>query len=654
MESMNQESIMMLKEQTIRAIDIHQQYKQDFPVKARENIYSSFEEAVDYYRNEPVILLANSLKTAIELEDEEQVVECVNLLYNIFSDEAVDDAQKIEMVNDMELLIKLLGNRNAIGNLYYYLGKISHKLSLIKIGDNYFKEAIELDNEYATNDEDVFWSNYEFIYIWLEKYISDTTKQSKEQAYEQRYNELTRSKEIRPKACYKLAVLHENNETGRQIPYFEECIRLGVDDVVTNEKFLKSEYENDFLVWFENTEHTNGLLSAIQKCLEPLWRKGNCNEFSNSYEKIAHQCYNGGEKNYAYHIYNKCALSDLTWANDFLIRKINDEDVDVINNVKVEVIDKWYQDKNTNEDIYKAIGILIKNGKAPNFAETKKGLLCQCIYYLYSTLKGGVMRALHFFREAYEREKEEDAIMMQFIIEKINLFIKKEYKNLLTGYYKDINALCNIDDNVTRMIFNNSADKRICSENIKKSIDNFLDFNCDDEEYISAYFDGKPMMPSFSIMQEKNDRPKYGRYLVYKVISELTDKACYNANTQDKVLFASTQPCWHELADQELEACIKNYNYFALLSTIIDGLYSKDKRPRSKYVLYALTLAIEPERSPIPFILLNDELERGEMPDKEYISSIIWHLLNRPENFHANSYNNSYDYKRQIWKLVNK
>ena len=108
------------------------------------------------------------------------------------------------------------------------------------------------------------------------------------------------------------------------------------------------------------------------------------------------------------------------------------------------------------------------------------------------------------------------------------------------------------------------------------------------------------------------------------------------------------------MADQELEACIKNYNYFALLSTIIDGLYSKDKRPRSKYVLYALTLAIEPERSPIPFILLNDELERGEMPDKEYISSIIWHLLNRPENFHANSYNNSYDYKRQIWKLVNK
>ena len=76
--------------------------------------------------------------------------------------------------------------------------------------------------------------------------------------------------------------------------------------------------------------------------------------------------------------------------------------------------------------------------------------------------------------------------MMQFIIEKINLFIKKEYKNLLTGYYKDINALCNIDDNVTRMIFNNSADKRICSENIKKSIDNFLDFNCDDEEYVEA------------------------------------------------------------------------------------------------------------------------------------------------------------------------
>lgn len=653
MESINQESIMMLKEQTKRAIDIHQQYKQDFPDKARVNIYSSFEEAVDYYRNEPVMLLANSLKTAIELEDEEQVVECVNLLYNIFSEEAAKDAQKIEMVNDMKLLIKFLKNRNAIGNLYYYLGKISHKLSFIQIGDDYFEEAIKLDNAYATNDEDVFWNNYEFIFIWLEKYISDTTKQSKEQAYEQRYNELTIGKEFRPEACYKLAVLHESNGTGRQLPYFKECIKLGVNEVVANVDFLKRDFEEDFLVWFDKTEQTIGLLAAIKKCLEPLWQRGNCSEFSKSYEKIAHRCYIGGERNYAYAIYNKCALSDLFWANDFLIKKIIDEDIDVINNVNVDLINKWYEDKKTNEDIYKAIGIIIRNGKACNLADTKKGKLCQCIDNLYSTIKGGVMRALHFFREAYEMKREEEALMMQFITEKVGVFIKNKYMNLLSDYYNEINARYINEDNVAKMVFNISTDKRICSENVKNDLGRLLNFCCDDKEYISAYFAGKAIKPTFSIMPNTNERPLYGRYLVYKVTSELTDKACYNASEQDKVLFASTQLCWKEMANQELEACIMNYNYFALLSLIIDGLYSKEQRPRSKCLLYALTLAIKPERSQIPFILLNDELERGSMPEKEYISSILWHLLNRPDNFKPCLSNNPYDYKCQVWKMMN-
>lgn len=576
--------------------------------RVRTSIFKQFEDADYYYKKKAVQAVAESVDAASASGDEIFEVNAYANMYRLLS-VGFNKQEKVNLFIDCYCpLLDVLKTDEARGLQNYLMGCRSAELELAE-SSSYFKSAIELDNENVLADK-VFKENPEMIFHWLKCFIGIQEKQGRFSEYEALLNSLVKDAANAGDFYFKLANLFKDNALPQADGYFRKCINLGYRDVVDSQTFYKTEYETDYIKWFNAVPKTlANIKESIAQCFSKLWASAAESAFSCSKQaatqKLLELDFAAGCK-----VYGRFADAGHKWAEQWLLEHSEEPSVQV--SISDDIIAKWFNAKESERKAELALGALFVAGRCRFLDKNQKYYLLISKYYFE---KKNYLAALSFFLKMFSSK---DFAPCDFKSFEANLrrVVKDKYLEIIENSIRKNGLWIDVPMQMEEVL---------TSMNISKC-------RPFDANFLSDYF-AKGCLPAVLFRQD-SEAPCCTRYFLLRQMACMVEKAVVTGLSDAELnIFKAQGEQFKRQAQVELDDAIAAYDVMAVFVWIVDKFSQAGENDRKMAIstLFTIISLVKPGKMQIPYLLLANFLSRFADSLDPAVVAIRWVLENDAE-----------------------
>ena len=347
----------------------------DGSMAKRDLVFRRFEDADYYYRSRDVDELRRRIRVATDGKDDVAAIKAYEELYALLSASRDLKWRQKFFYECLRPMSDVFVSDKVVGYLYDFLGRVAFDLGL----DDYracYDRAVDAGDDSVLGREPVLMVYPEIILKWIAGRLEKVGRDAEVRKREALLVQVACSSPDAARLYLQLAKLLRNRYRREADEYYRKCIRLGCDEVVRGAEFLTTEYESDYVEWFNSLCRQGvGPSEAVRRSLQPLWEtKLGGNAFSKSHQAYAERLYHDGLKREATAEYVRCAETGQTWAEPWL--HLYSSDPAVFEGMSDKLIEVWFKDCKDSLDRQRTLGRCFVHSRGVEYRKDPKFFAC--------------------------------------------------------------------------------------------------------------------------------------------------------------------------------------------------------------------------------------------------------------------------------------